>query len=107
MELLRPWGEPIFPCMQGYAMAAGASEGDLGPSKMRMMNLKRNELQKNYLDRWNATAGEGQDRIDGIICATSPWAAPRLGQTQKNLYVGYTGFVNFLGKLIFLNVFLT
>ena len=63
---------------------------------MRMMNLRRNELQKAYLDRWNATATDGKDRIDGIICATSPWAAPRLGATQKSLYVGFTGFVNFL-----------
>ncbi|KAK5216376.1 hypothetical protein LTR72_010549 [Exophiala xenobiotica] len=96
-ELLKPWDEPIFPCMRGYVQAAGAGEGDLGPTKMRMMTLKRNELQKAYLDRWNATAtADGKPRMDGIICATSPWAAPRLGQTQQNLYVGWTGFVNYL-----------
>ena len=86
--------------MRGYALAAGAGEGDLGPTKMRMMTLKRNELQKAYLDRWNATATDGKPRMDGIICATSPWAAPRLGQTQQNLYVGWTGFVNYLGKKV-------
>ncbi len=86
--------------MRGYALAAGAGEGDLGPTKMRMMTLKRNALQKAYLDRWNATATDGKPRMDGIICATSPWAAPRLGQTQQNLYVGWTGFVNYLGKKV-------
>ncbi|KIX08344.1 uncharacterized protein Z518_03000 [Rhinocladiella mackenziei CBS 650.93] len=96
MDVVKPYGEPIFPCMQGYALAAEAGEGELGPTKMRMMNLRRNELQKAYLDRWNATAANGKSRMDGIICATAPWAAPRLGQTQTNLYVGFTGFVNFL-----------
>ncbi|KIV87398.1 hypothetical protein PV11_02947 [Exophiala sideris] len=96
MDLLKPWNEPIFPCMRGYALAAEGGEGELGPTKMRMMNLRRNELQKAYLDRWNATATNEKDRMDGIICAVAPWAAPRLGQTQQNLYVGWTGFVNFL-----------
>ena len=99
MDIIQPWGEPVFPSMEGYALAAAAGEGELGPTKMRMMNLRRNELQKAYLDRWNATATDGKPRLDGLICATSPWAAPRLGQTQKgSLYVGFTGFINFLGK---------
>lgn len=99
MEVLEPWGEPIFPCMQGYPLAAAAGEGRIGPTKLRQMILKRNELQKAYLDRWNATATDGKPRMDGIICATSPWAAPRLGQTQRqSFYIGYTSFVNILGK---------
>jgi amidase len=98
MDIVKPYGEPIFPSMEGYAVAAAAGEGELGPTKMRMMNIRRNELQKAYLDRWNATATDGKPRLDGLICATSPWAAPRLGETQRSgLYVGYTGFVNFLG----------
>jgi amidase len=101
MDIIKPYGEPVFPSMQGYAIAAAAGEGELGPTKMRMMNLRRNELQKAYLDRWNATATDGKPRLDGLICATSPWAAPRLGGTQKgSLYVGFTGFVNFLGKCL-------
>jgi amidase len=97
MDIVKPYGEPIFPSMEGYAVAAAAGEGELGPTKMRMMNIRRNELQKAYLDRWNATATDGKPRLDGLICATSPWAAPRLGETQRSgLYVGYTGFVNFL-----------
>ena len=82
-------------------MAAAAGEGELGPTRMRMMNLRRNELQKAYLDRWNATATDGKARLDGLISAVSPFAAPRLGQTQRGcLYVGFTGFVNFLGKYL-------
>jgi amidase len=98
MDLVSPWGEPVFDSMQGYALAAQAGENELGPTKMRMMNIRRNALQKAYLDRWNASATDGKDRIDGIIQAVSPWAAPRLGGTQaKSLYVGYTGVWNFLG----------
>ncbi len=98
MDVLKPWNEPVFPSMQGYSAVAAAGEGDLSATKMRLMNMKRNELQKAYLDRWNATAVDGKDRLDGIVCACSPWAAPRLGQTQKSFYVGFTGFVNFLGQ---------
>ncbi|OAL18769.1 hypothetical protein AYO20_11703 [Fonsecaea nubica] len=95
MDLVKAWGEPVFPCMQGYALAAEAEE-ILGAATIRSMVVKRNELQKAYLDRWNATVTEGKPRIDGIICATAPWTAPRLGQTQQNFYIGSTSFVNFL-----------
>lgn len=98
MDIVKPYNEPIFPSMQGYALAAAAGESELGPTKMRLMNLRRNELQKAYLDRWNASAtADGKPRIDGIIQAVSPWAAPRLGETQRSgLYVGYTGVWNLL-----------
>ncbi|KAL2429753.1 Acetamidase [Exophiala dermatitidis] len=97
MDLIKPYNEPVFPSMEGYAIAAQAGEGELGPTKMRQMNMRRNELQKAYLDRWNASATDGKPRIDGIIQAVSPWAAPRLGETQRSgLYVGYTGVWNFL-----------
>jgi amidase len=90
MTHLEPHNEPVFPAMTGYREAAKAGENDLGPTKMRMMNLKRNALQKAYLDRWNA-ATNGQQPLDGIIQAVSPWCAARLGETQKNAYFGYTG----------------
>jgi amidase len=90
MTHLEPHNEPVFPAMAGYREAAKAGENDLGPTKIRMMNLKRNALQKAYLDRWNA-ATNGQQPLDGIIQAVSPWCAARLGETQKNMYVGYTG----------------
>jgi amidase len=98
MSFLEPHGEPVFESMSGYAQAAQAGENDLGPTKMRMMNLKRNALQKAYLDRWMATGVDGKQPMDGIIMAVTPWAAARLGQTQKTLYVGYTGVFNLLGK---------
>lgn len=96
VDHLTPHAEPIFPCMQGYAAAARGGEANVGPTKMRMMNLQRNALQKAYLDRWMATATSGKGPIDGVISAVSPWAAPRLGQTQATFYVGYTGVFNLL-----------
>ena len=90
MTYLEPYGEPVFPAMTGYQKAAQAGENDLGPKKIRMMNMKRNALQKGYLDRWNAAAN-GRNPLDGIIQAVSPWCAARLGGTQNNMYAGYTG----------------
>jgi hypothetical protein len=63
---LEPYDEPVFPTTTGYRQAAKVGENDLGPTKMRMMNPKRNALQKAYLDRWNA-ATIGQQPLDGII----------------------------------------
>lgn len=99
MDVIKPYGEPVFPSMKGYEIASQAEEKDIGPAQIRMMVLKRNELQKAYVDRWNASATNGKAPIDGIIQAVSPWSAPRLGGTQAGLYVGYTGVWNYLGKL--------
>lgn len=96
VDYLTPHNEPIFPCMRGYAAAAEGGEANVGPTKMRQMNMHRNALQKGYLDRWMATATAEKGPIDGVIMALSPWAAPRLGQTQKTFYVGYTGVWNLL-----------
>jgi amidase len=95
---LEPHGEPVFPAMIGYREAAKAGENDLGPTKIRMMNMKRNALQKAYLDRWNA-AKNRETPLDGIIQAVSPWCAARLRQTQKNMYVGYTGGTSFISAV--------
>lgn len=97
MSFLEPHGEPVYESMNGYAQAAKAGENDLGPTQMRMMNLKRNALQKAYLDRWMATGADGKQPMDGVIMAATPWAAARLGQTQKTLYFGYTAVFNLLG----------
>lgn len=99
VSLLKPADEPIFESMKGYEVAAEAGEHGLGPTKLRMMTLKRNELQKAYLDRWQATAEEGKAPLDGIIMAVTPWAAARLGVTEKLSYIGYTGIANLLGEI--------
>ena len=98
MPKLQQTGEPLFDAMKAYKEFAQSGENILGPTKLREMNLHRNALQKAYLDRWQLTAGDGKGPIDGIIMAVTPWAAARLGVTQKLTYVGYTGVWNVLGK---------
>lgn len=92
-SIIEPTGEPMFPSMQPYAIAAKSS---LNVTQMRQKVIQRNQLQQAYLDAWNATATSDKPPMDGIIMAVSPWAAPRLGATQKDFYVGYTGVLNFL-----------
>ena len=98
VDAVKPYGEPIFPSMKGYELATGSPE--LGVTQMRHMVIKRNELQKQYLDYWMTGAPDGQP-LDGIVMAVAPHAAPRLGGTQPDLYVGYTGVWNILGMLVF------
>ena len=74
--------------------------GTLGPTKLRQMIIKRNALQKAYLDRWSATGKDGKQAMDGIILPTSPWTAPRLGITQTLFNVNYTGVFNVLGEAL-------
>lgn len=92
-SVIEPTGEPLFPSMKPYAIAAKA---ELNVTQMRHKVMQRNQLQQAYLDAWNATAAPDKPRMDGIIMAVSPWAAPRLGATQEKFYIGYTGVVNFL-----------
>lgn len=92
--------------MRPYTIAAAS---ELNVTQMRLKVMQRNELQQAYLDAWNATATAppttsasvtsavaAKPPMDALILAVSPWAAPRLGATQKQFYVGYTGVVNFL-----------
>lgn len=92
-SLLDPHGEPYFPSMEPYAIAAKA---ELNVTQMRHKVMQRNQLQQAYLDAWNATATPDKPPMDGIIMAVAPWAAPRLGETQRNFYIGYTAVFNFL-----------
>lgn len=97
---MEKYNEPIFPAMNPYKEAAKQGESGLGPTKMRSMNMKRDAMHKAYLDRWQATGKDGKDGkkpIDGIIMPATPWAASRLGFTQKAMYVGYTGVFNLVG----------
>lgn len=93
--------EPVFGSMKAYEETYNKGENAaLGPTKLREMIAKRNTLQKAYLDRWSATAADGKGTMDGIILASSPWTAPRLGITQTLFCVNYTGVFNLLGKKI-------
>jgi len=99
IELTRRYGEPVFGSMKEYEESYNRGEaGTLGPTKLRQMIVKRNAFQKDYLDRWSATAKDGKPVMDGIILPASPWAAPRLGITQEVFCVNYTGVFNLLGK---------
>lgn len=99
--------EPIFGSMKGYDVTYKKGEhGTLGPTKLREMITNRNTLQKRYLDRWNATAGDGKGPMDGLICPASTWTAPRLGLTQHVFCVNFTAAFNLLGKLASLNPWL-
>lgn len=90
--------EPFFPSMKGYEKAGREGESIVGLSKLKNMTVARNKLQKDYLDRWQATSAGGRGPIDGLITPVTPWAAARLGVTQKMSYIGYTGVFNLLGK---------
>ena len=97
-DALNITGEPFFNSMKGYEQAGKEGEDILGPTKLKDMTLARNKLQKDYLARWQATAGSGKGPIDGLIMPVTPWAAARLGVTQTLSYVGYTGVFNLMGE---------
>ena len=98
--LTRENDEPVFESMKDYEAVFNTGEaGSLGPTKLREMIVKRNALQKAYLDRWTATKCDGKPVMDGIILASSPWTAPRLGISQEVFSVNYTGVYNLLGML--------
>ena len=98
--LTRENQEPVFESMKDYEEVFDTGEaGTLGPTKLREMIVRRNAFQKAYLDRWNATKSDGKPVMDGIILASSPWTAPRLGKSQDVFCVSYTGVFNLLGML--------
>ena len=94
--LLDKTGEPWFEGMAPYESVAdggaqsqneGKAAGLLTGDEMRAMNLKRNELQKAHLDRWEASG------VDAIIAPVSPWTAVRNGLTSRKngmIYIGFT-----------------
>ncbi|TVY21000.1 Acetamidase [Lachnellula arida] len=95
LNLTEQHEEPVFGSMKEYEVTHKKGEGNLGPTKLREMITRRNAYQKAYMDRWNATAQDGQV-MDGIILPSSPWTAPRLGFTQKVFSVNFTGVWNLL-----------
>ncbi|KAF3767138.1 acetamidase [Cryphonectria parasitica EP155] len=82
-ELARS-GEPMRPEMKFYEVAT-----ELGTYDMWQIHLERTDLQRRYLERWNAAG------IDAILCPTTPFSSAKNGQF-KHVLVGYTGVFNVL-----------
>lgn len=79
-KLLGSTNEPFRPEMAAYETAT-----ETGVYDMWQIHLERTDLQKRYLDRWNAAD------LDGIICPTAPYATV---EHSKFKYVGYTCVYN-------------
>ena len=71
--------EPIFGSMKGYESTYNKGEDKtLGPTKLREMIVKRNALQKAYLDRWSATASDGKYVYSWRLELSHNWIFPFL-----------------------------
>ncbi|ODH22775.1 hypothetical protein ACO22_05464 [Paracoccidioides brasiliensis] len=93
---LEAFEEPLFGSMERAFSACKRRTTKFDPAKLRQMITKRNQFQKEYLDRWMATKTATEGPIDAIIAPVAPTGAPRLGQGETVDYVGFTGFVNLL-----------
>ncbi|KAI5284818.1 hypothetical protein KEM54_001050 [Ascosphaera aggregata] len=62
------------------------------PAKLRDLIVKRNAIQKEYLDQWMATRTASEGPIDGLIFPVNPYAAQPLDWTKKRNYLGYTAY---------------
>ena len=96
MNELQAHQEPIFKAMDRVFASTNAT--NFTAATLRSMIARRNQLQKDYLDKWMATKTSTAGPIDGIIAPVAPLATPRLGFAEKTGYLGYTAFVNILGK---------
>ncbi|EHK97700.1 putative Acetamidase [Glarea lozoyensis 74030] len=73
LGLTKEHDEPVFGSMKSYERAYEQGEhGTLGPTKLREMITARNGFQKEYLDRWNATAEDGNQIMDDYPACTFP-----------------------------------
>ncbi|KAG2044807.1 general amidase [Suillus americanus] len=93
-------GEPIIATMElDDADAAAASfrpqNGGITAYQLWQVQKLRQNIRKEYIDHWNATASEtGTGRpVDAIICPAAPFAATPHG---KNKYANYTTVWNTL-----------
>lgn len=82
-----------------YMLATNATDNDLDAEALRSIVLKRNQLQKDYLDQWISTGP-----IDGLISPVAVAAAFRLQLEPTLTYAGFTGFANLLGMDKFFNI---
>lgn len=91
---LKAFQEPEF----GAMTRVFKGDNPFDQEKLRNMILRRNALQKEYLDRWMATRTDTLGPMDCIIAPVAVSAAPRLGLIQTLDYIGFTGFANVIGK---------
>lgn len=83
-------GETFFPYMQMYNTCE-----EMGVAELWKLHSERTSLQKQYLDRWNATASRTSSGkpIDGILLPVTPYPTAQNGAFR---YVGYTSVYNAL-----------
>ncbi|KAI1915163.1 hypothetical protein LOZ61_001839 [Ophidiomyces ophidiicola] len=93
---LEAFQEPLYDSMKRILSSSQSAGPKLGPDKLREMIMKRNQFQKDYLDRWIATATATDGPMDCIITPVAPAAAARLGLGERVDYLGYTGIANLL-----------
>jgi amidase len=93
-------GEPIISTMElddadNVAASFRPQNGGATAYQLWQVQKLRQNIRKEYIDHWNATASEtGTGRpVDAIICPAAPFAAPPHG---KNKYANYTTVWNTL-----------
>ncbi|KAF3490850.1 acetamidase [Arthroderma uncinatum] len=91
---LQEHGEPLFKSMESSSSSCKVDE--LSAVKLSEMIIKRNSLQKQYLDRWMATETDASGPMDCIISPVAVAPASRLGYGETVQYAGYTAFGNIL-----------
>ncbi|GAD97024.1 acetamidase [Paecilomyces variotii No. 5] len=81
-KLLEPTKEPFRPEMKDYEQSS-----ETGVHELWQIHIERNTLQKEYMERWNASG------LDAVLGPTTPYSTVEHG---KFTYVGYTGVFNIL-----------
>lgn len=92
---LEKHGEPLFKPMElAFSIL---NDNQLDAVKLSDMIIERNNLQRQYLDRWMATRTDTAGPMDCIIAPAAVAPAARLGYGETMQYFGFTIFGNLLG----------
>ncbi|KAM5438184.1 putative amidase [Microsporum canis] len=91
---LEKHGEPLFKPMElAFSII---KDNQLDAVKLSDMIIERNNLQRQYLDRWMATRTDTAGPMDCIIAPAAVAPAARLGYGETMQYFGFTIFGNLL-----------